>query len=576
MRYNPSTYQDHETLTGLLHHWAETFPALCSVRSIAKSPEGRDVWAVTLTNGATGPDTEKPAYLIDGNHHAGEVTSCAAAVYLISYLLEHYGSHADVTELLDTRTVYVVPRLTPDGSETYLKTPYMMRSRMKLWPEPEEKEGLVPEDIDGNGRILQMRMADPNGNWKVSGKDPRLMVKRAPDDHRGTFYRVFTEGIIRELTPQGLAPAYSGREVRETGRGWGIDFNRNYPVNWAPEHRQPGAGAYPFSEPEIRGHAEFILAHPNIGAWMTYHTSGGVNLRPLALQRDEKMNPADLAAYRALGATGKRLTGYPDRNLFEVYTVNPDRPTVGSTMEFAYDYLGIMIFGMELWDRLGRAGLPSWGKKSVKEMMNMSDAEQEEQGLKLFEWNDRELDGEGFTNWAPFAHPQLGPVEIGGWDPKFALQNPPERLLQEECHKSCLFTIEHALSLPRIRFGRVEVKELGGNCCELAVEVVNDGYLPTPVMQQAVATKRVRGVEVALEGPVATVASRGGQKAGNGKLNIGEIEGRGSGASNPWGGKPPETDRWVTWVVQGEKGARVTITAAHPRAGTVRTEVVLA
>lgn len=576
MHYDPSQYQDYETLTALLHHWAEAHPALCSVRSIAQSPEGRHVWAVTLTNSVTGPDTEKPAYLIDGNHHAGEVTSCAAAVYTIWYLLERYGTDPDVTALLDTRTVYVVPRLTPDGSETYLTTPHMMRSRVKLWPESEEKPGLVPDDVDGDGRILQMRMVDPHGDWKVSDKDPRLMVRRAPNDRKGTFYRIYTEGTVSELTADGVAPGYSGREVREVGRGWGLDFNRNYPMNWAPEHRQAGAGPIPFSEPEIRGHAEFVLAHANIGGWMTYHTYGGVNLRPLAVQRDEKMHPADLAAYKAIGAVGKELTGYPDRNLFEVYTWNPDRPAVGSTMEFAYDYLGIMVFGMELWDRLGRAGLPSWGKRSVKEMMNMSEAEREEQELTLLQWLDRDLGGEGFSPWTPFQHPQLGPVEIGGWDPKFMLQNPPPKLLAEECHNACLFTVQHALALPRLRFGRIEVKPVGGNCLEVAAEVINEGYLPTAVMEQAVTMKQVRGVTVSLEGPVAVVAHRGGERSGTGEVNLGEMEGRGSGGGGPWGARSPETARWVTWVVQGAPGAQVIVTASHPRAGRVQAEVRLA
>ena len=576
MRYDPSKYQDYATLTALLHEWAETFPSLCSVQSIARSEEGRDVWAVTLTNSATGPDLEKPAYLIDGNHHAGEVTSSAAAVYSVWYLLEHYGKDLDVTALLDTRTVYVVPRLTVDASDVFLKTPAMMRSSTKLWPEPEEKEGLLPDDVNGDGRILQMRVVDPNGNMKVSDKDPRLMVKRQPNDRDGTYYRLYTEGVVRERTAQGLTAAYSGREVKEAGRGWGLDFNRNYPLNWAPNHRQPGAGDFPFSEPETRGHADFILAHPNIGGWMSYHTSGGVNLRPMALQRDDKMNTADLASFKALGEVGKRITGYPDRNLFEVYTWNPDRPTVGSTMEFAYDYLGIHIFAMELWDILGRAGLPSWGKTSVKEIMNLTDEQREEQGLKLLKWNDEALGGTGFTNWAPFQHPQLGAVEIGGWDPKFVMQNPPESLLEEECHKNCLFTIQHALALPRLTLGKVESRAVGGSCYEVAVQVVNDGYLPTSVTQQAVDQKRVHGVEVTLDGSVAVIAARGGEKAGNGRWRLGEIEGRAGGGGGPWGGRPPETERWITFVVQGQPGSVVTLAARHPRAGVVRATVTLA
>ena len=43
-----------------------------------------------------------------------------------------------------------------------------MRSSTRPYPYDEEEiEGLIVEDIDGDGRILQMRIPDPNGLWKA-------------------------------------------------------------------------------------------------------------------------------------------------------------------------------------------------------------------------------------------------------------------------------------------------------------------------------------------------------------------------------------------------------------------------
>ncbi len=39
-----------------------------------------------------------------------------------------------------------------------------------------------------------------------------------------------------------------------------------------------------------------------------------------------------------------------------------------------------------------------------------------EADLKLLAWNDAVLGGKGFVDWFAFDHPQLGPVELGGWD----------------------------------------------------------------------------------------------------------------------------------------------------------------
>lgn len=56
-------------------------------------------------------------------------------------------------------------------------TPRIIRSSTRPYPFDEEPvEGLDVEDVDGDGRILSMRIADPNGNWKCHPDEPRLMI----------------------------------------------------------------------------------------------------------------------------------------------------------------------------------------------------------------------------------------------------------------------------------------------------------------------------------------------------------------------------------------------------------------
>src|SRR5262245_28442052 len=68
------SFYTYEVLTQLLHDCVAAYPALAEIASIGKSLEGRDLWLVTVTNKQTGPALEKPAYWLDGNTHAGEVT----------------------------------------------------------------------------------------------------------------------------------------------------------------------------------------------------------------------------------------------------------------------------------------------------------------------------------------------------------------------------------------------------------------------------------------------------------------------------------------------------------------------
>ena len=158
MKTSFDEYLRYEDLARTLHALAERHPSLCRVESVGRSVEGREIWLAELTNGETGPATEKPAFWVDGNTHAGEVTGSMAALYLIEHLLENYGSDDLVTRLLDEQTFYVLPRLSPDGAERYLTTPHTLRSNPRPWPESEPEPGLQPEDVDGDAHVLQMRV----------------------------------------------------------------------------------------------------------------------------------------------------------------------------------------------------------------------------------------------------------------------------------------------------------------------------------------------------------------------------------------------------------------------------------
>lgn len=198
---NFDKYYLYDELTSYLHRYAEIYPQFASLESIGKSFEGRDIWAMTITNRATGSPDEKPAMYVDGNIHAGEVTGSIAALYLINHLLSQYANDPVVRKLLDTRTFYILPRINPDGAELYLTSPIQLRSSVRPFPDhrkDEDPPGLHAEDFDGNGQILLMRIRDDKrGAWKVDQEDARLMVERSPLDMEGPFYHIYTEGVIR-------------------------------------------------------------------------------------------------------------------------------------------------------------------------------------------------------------------------------------------------------------------------------------------------------------------------------------------------------------------------------------------
>ncbi|HHW98176.1 MAG TPA: carboxypeptidase, partial [Firmicutes bacterium] len=101
-------YYKYDELSCYLKSVAAAYPELATLSSAGKSYEGRDIWALTLTNQATGTAESKPAIYVDGNIHAGEVTASMVCLYTIDYLLSNYGEDEEVTYLLDTRTFYIL------------------------------------------------------------------------------------------------------------------------------------------------------------------------------------------------------------------------------------------------------------------------------------------------------------------------------------------------------------------------------------------------------------------------------------------------------------------------------------
>ncbi|QUL98418.1 MAG: carboxypeptidase [Candidatus Fermentithermobacillus carboniphilus] len=547
-------YMDYGELTSALEDLVKENPGLSKMYSIGKTYEGRDMWLVELTNFAKGNPDEKPGMYIDGNHHAGEVTGSAVCLYTIWYLLSNYGEDPFVTELLDEKTFYVLPRISIDGAEIFLHTPLSLRSSTRPYPPRDREEGLVPEDIDGDGWILQMRVKDPDGDWKVSDKDPRLMVKRQPWDKEGPFYKVYPEGIIKN---------WDGGEIRVAPPKWGLDINRNYPANWEPEANQRGSGPYPLSEPETRNVADFILAHPNIGGAMSYHTTMGAILRPSCTKPDEKLPALDVAIYKTIGQKGTELTGYPHVSTYEDYTTDKAHPLKGVFMDWLYEHMGIITFSTELWDASVRAGNKLFDRQSRSS---------EEGQLNLLKWNDRELAGKAFSPWKKFNHPQLGEVEIGGWKSKFTLMNPPPQFLEGECHKNCLFTLYHASCLPKLAIEKVLAEKLSDGLYKVTVTVKNKGYMPTNVSQQAIAAGRAKPVIVEIEGSSLQIV------AGKAREDIGHLDGLASVGRSyfGWAGEPaPSRKKEVQWVVKGQDGMVVRVKASSPRAGVAEATIRL-
>jgi murein tripeptide amidase MpaA len=515
---------------------------------------------VTVTNAATGAAADKPALWVDGNIHAAELTASTACLYFLHTLEQGYGTDADITRLLDTRAVYVCPRINPDGAEWALADkPKFIRSSTRAYPFDEEPlDGLDLEDVDGDGRILSMRIPDANGNYKEHPDEPRLMVPRGPAEYGGRYWRIVPEGRLRN---------FDGVEIRLNKDKQGLDLNRNFPSGWRQEFEQVGAGPYPTSEPEVRAVVDFIARHPNIGAGVSFHTHSGVILRPFSTEPDDKMPAEDLWLYKLFGRKSAELTGYPNISIYHDFKYHPKQVITGG-FDWIYEHLGQFMWTVEIWAPVREAGVENY------HFIEWYREHPVEDDLKLLAWSDRELAGEGYVSWYPFEHPQLGAVELGGWNRLGVFRNPPKKYLEREVKRFPGWLTWQALTLPRLEVLKTEVQRLGEDTWKVRLAVHNTGYLPTYVTKRALERKVSRGVvyEIALPAGATVVA-------GKMRFEGAQLEGRANKPSLqaflPNADLTSDRGQYE-WTIRAPSGTAVRVSARHDRAGRAEADIALA
>jgi len=579
-KYDFFHYYDYAELTNFLKDIHAAFPQLTELQSLCSSQMGRDVWMLVINNPKTGNPEDKPGYFLN-QIHSSEVIASMSCVYTIWYLLENYGKDKNVTNIVDDLVWYIVPRLDVDGAEAYLTGNPAGED-----PNPVDNDGDglfdedSPEDIDGDGFVVQMRQKDPEGNMKISDKDPRILVRKAPDEIGGTYYKTYSEGLDND----------GDGKINEDSFRMRFLSNRNYPGNWRPQTVQSGGGNYPLEETITRAEVDFVANHPNIVLYLQHHCCGRVILRPPTTMADKDFpNQRDLRLFQVIGARSLEYSGwdlatsvfhwnYPsgtgNKKTSQIYRDkdgnirNAPRgmyPEVtrtdtnfdfcgceddesfdrgyfawGSSLETMYNLFGIFSMADEHW------ATPDYNKDG-----RITDEER-------FKWNDEDMGGELFVDWHPFDHPTLGEVEIGGW--RRNRMSPPEgELIQIECEMGNNYTIYLATLAPKVQIGKAEITDKKGGVFQLDLEVDNLGFLPTAT-EQALVLRIAEPVFLEVE-PGENVEIIYGEK----KIDLGQIQGYSSSAKTTY----------ILRVKEGQQEPVLKVSVKSQKAGNDTKEIII-
>ena len=544
-------YSDFKSLTEQVQSLAR--PDLCTIRALAKSPGGREVWLVTIGKGQV---DQKPAVLVVGNVDAGHLVGSELAVRMARSLVEKADDDS-VKRLLERYTFYFIPRPNPDGSEAFFRAPLQSRAGNDAHTDDDRdfEIGEDPaDDLNGDGVITMMRVADPAGKYMPHREDARVLIEADPKKNEVGRYSLYVEGKDDDHDE-----AYN-----EDGSG-GVSFDRNWTFKYP--FFKIAAGPNQVSEPETRAVADFAFDHANIAAVFCFSpednlmnpwkpTDGQGRIKT-AIQKD------DAAHMDYIAEQYKKIHGGKD--------APPSPAGEGSFGGWAYFHYGRWSLAARGWwipklepakkdgknddaakkesekeDGSTVAGAAAEGadqatkKKSGKEKSGKeqpTDTKPETRGadqVNALKWFDRE-EIDGFVPWTPVEHPDFPgkKVEVGGFKP-FVLANPPAKELDALAEKHHQFLLEFSKYLAQLQIADVKVESLGGGVYRIACHVLNTGYLPT-MSEMGRLNRGAYPLQVELTLPEKTQFLKGTRRA-----ELARLAGRGGKAEMNWLVRTPE------------------------------------
>lgn len=488
--FDVSHYFKYDEIKYWLDKWNRQYPGITEIISIGKTMEGRDIYVLAITNKKTGHRVKKPAMWMGGARHSGEQTATVAVMDFINQMLTGYGNDEEMTYLVDNFTYYMQPSENPDGNMLYLSTVHSLRSTLR--PYDSNNNNIADEDIendlDNDGLILQIRkyVGPGKGNRIKDPNDPSGRLMLNVKDGEGD-YMIYPEGIDVD-----------GDGVINSDTIGGLDLHRQDSNAWRPMtedtgwgYTQNGGSQAPYSEPEIRSLFQFFVANPNISIANTMHTAVPQILRgPSSSATSESVYSYDQKYFYDFDEKGMNMTGYPwAGDTHEIYMsrsatgIDPKKADkiilrqqdiLGHGLDWGYFEYGAFFYGDELWGNMRHEYLEDWlGLGKI-----------EERGLNALYAKDNVAGFEKiFKDWKRFYHPDLGAVEIGGFNPKFWNTNPPPHLLEKVVRRQTNWNMELAKSLPLLDITGVKVADNGDGTKTVTATIENKGITPDATKQ---------------------------------------------------------------------------------------------
>ena len=232
-------YHNSVLLAEEVDYIAQAAPNIVDVFSIGHSYLGKEMRVLKITNETI--TRQKAKTLVVAQHHGREQITVEMALRFILYLVNNFGSNAQITKYLNSIEIFVIPTLNPDALDRVV-------NENDFWL----RKNLHPYDNDYDGRYDEDPIDDANGDGWISSYD----VYERLDENSNIYLYSYFEGIDDD----------GDGKFNEDEIGY-VDLNRNYDAGWGGSGSsgdptdQTYRGRKPFSEPETQAMRDFAEKH---------------------------------------------------------------------------------------------------------------------------------------------------------------------------------------------------------------------------------------------------------------------------------------------------------------------------
>lgn len=585
----PSPYLKFSEAERRLTELARQHADVLTLETIGQSPGGRKIHAVRIAARGLVDPARRPAIFVGANIAGFHNAATQAAIGLIESLAARKAE-----PLLTERTFYIAPMLNPDAQDSPFGA-VRLRSSLNASQLDRDRDGLIaedgPDDLNGDGRITQMRIADPQGEYIADPADLRSLRRADPLKGEKGQYRLYTEGNDDDADGQ----------FNEDPTG-GFRPDKNFAHAWSDS--DPESGPFPSFTPESKAVMDYLLKRRNVALALVYGPAnnllemprgsgaatdvGQVRVRPpafIAAQLgldtardytvDEIWNLAQGSALAAqagpsfsrdqlasiLGAGAANSPAQEDLRYYQKFAedykkildkagVDSRRPgrqsQTGGLQNWLYYHYGALAVELDIWG-IPRKKAPSTSASPVANALAADQAD-------LFDYIDTQAK-EGFVPWTEVTLKNGKKAEVGGVDP-FVEIAPPAAELNKAIAAHTEFVLAASDKLARVQVLQATVAALSSNVWKVSATAGNTGFLPTHT-SHSVRARTWLPVHLKLDLPGGATLVSGSSQFASERLVGGTGTVRGE------------------WLVRAAAGARLTITVTSQNAGTNMQEVTL-